>query len=270
MRILLLSDTHIGITTEGQLKNCFRAAAKETFDVIVHAGDYGGGAVGHKSVRKTVEMMRKFFPTQPILSTIGNHDYWCDNRKTTKRVSAAGGFKWVPMRPGPEDFEENLTNIREIFKNANIHFLDKDGVYSHPEFPQIVFIGVSGWYNTCPPPTNDGNFMPIGIDGDTHRSILRQTEKDLFDHVDSGLKDFDGSWQNLVFVSHFPVIEAGNDYKGAFDKYSWARHIGDYFIREYNCRYFINGHAHQLHKGPLRYECGSDYYNPKHLIVEVI
>ena len=72
-----------------------------------------------------------------------------------------------------------------------------------------------------------------------------------------------------MFVSHFPVINTGDDYKGAFEAFSWSASIGDYYQREYGCKHFLCGHAHQLHRGPLRYECGPDYMRPAYQIIEV-
>lgn len=266
MKIAQISDTHIGITTEGQLKVCFEKAAEENPDVVVHCGDYGGTTEGGKCVRRTVKLLRKYFPDTPIVSTIGNHDYWCSG-KLKLIVGWDGNAKYVRGAPGPEDFKKNLEVIRDAFREANVHFLDKEGVYVHPLFKHVVFIGASGWYSNPNPPTNDRRWLPIGLEGDTNRLILKTTEDDLF-RAEETLKDFE-SWQTLIFVSHFPVINTGRDYKGAFEDFSWRESIADFFVAKYNCQHFLCGHAHQLHKGPLRYECGPDYYRPTYQIIEV-
>lgn len=251
MKIAQISDTHIGITTEGQLKVMLKALAKEEFDVLVHCGDYGGTKNGAPCVKRTVEMIRQYFPDKIFLSTIGNHDYWSVGRN--KSTSS-------------DTFVKNLEAIAETFKQHNVHFLDKDGIYQYENF---VFIGSSGWYSNSRPPTNDHYFLPNGFEGDTNRYILKTTEDDLFRGVDQLEALNKDSWTDLIFVSHFPVVNTGKDYKGAFEEFSWRASLSDHFIAEYDCKHFLCGHAHQLHKGPLRYECGPDYYNPKYQIIEV-
>lgn len=264
MRILQISDTHLGVTTEGQLKQMFRKAALETFDVIVHCGDYSGGSMGWRKVRDTVRIIRSFFPDKLFLSTIGNHDYWCHTN--TREQDQRG--RWVKTRPNLRTYVENLTKIAEVFSENRVHYLDKDGIVSHPDFPGIVFIGSSGWYNCGNPDTNDARWLPIGLEGDTHRSILKSTEADLWRNEAQMIEQKAG-WDEVIFVSHFPVINTGDDRKGAFEKFSWSEGIGRHFQETHRCRYFLCGHAHQLHKGPLRYECGPDYYKPAYQIIEV-
>lgn len=269
MKIAQISDTHLGITTEGQLRVMFRDLAKKDFDLIVHCGDWCGGVMGHRKVRDTLRLLRKYLPNQPVIATIGNHDYWCHSNKRKKVMDFyTGRTRYIPAKPGPDDYLNNLKLIEEHFEDHNVHFLDRKGIYVHPDFPSIVFIGVSGWYANPYPPTRDASWLPLGMDGDTHRYILRNTERDLHRYEES-LKDFDASWQNLVFVSHFPVINTGPDYKGSFYDFSWSESIGQYYQETYNCKFFLNGHAHQLHQGPLRWECGSDYMRPKYQLIEV-
>ncbi len=271
MKVCQISDTHIGITTEGQLKVMLKKAAAENPDILVHCGDYGGTFEGGKCVKRTLKLMRKYFPNTPILSTIGNHDYWCVSSKRKKVVAWDGTHKYVKNgAPGPEDFIANLEYIRAAFKEFDVHFLDKDGLYVHGDFSSVVFIGASGWYNNPNPPTNDRRWLPIGLDGDTNRSILKATEDDLFRHEAAlQLRGKFTADQTLIFVSHFPVVNAGRDYKGAFEDFSWRHSLCEYFNETYGCKHFLCGHAHQLHKGPLRWECGPDYYNPTYQIIEV-
>lgn len=268
MKLLQTSDTHIGISTEGQIKVMLREAAKTDFDVLVHCGDYCGTELGWKCVKKTVEQIRKVFPDKAYVSVLGNHDYWCKTNKKTKIVNSFGEVTYKTTRPHAADYLVNLENIIKIFKDNDVHFLDRDGVYIHPDFTYAPIIGASGWYTNPNPPTTDYMRLPLGLEGDTNRFLLKETERRLFETADEQLRDFDPSWQSLVFVSHFPVIK-GEDYKGRFEDFSWGEYIANYFIEKYGCKYFLNGHSHQTHDGPLRYECGSDYHNPKAKIVEV-
>lgn len=262
MRIGQISDLHIGITTEGQIKQQLRAMAKDNPDVIVNCGDNTGTTSGYKCTKQIVRLIRQFFPETPILWTNGNHDYWC-----TSKVKENG--RYYKTRPSPIDFYKNLNMIEECLKEANIHFLDKDGIYSHPDFSDVLFIGSSGWYAHPNPPTNDINYLPYSLDGDTHRSLIKQTEDNLFNTEAKLQTIYQKDYHTVIFVSHFPVIKAGIDYKGRFEDFSWRTHIGDFFQENYNCKHFLCGHAHQLHEGPLRYECGPDYYKPAYQIIEV-
>lgn len=253
MRILQTSDTHLGLTKFKAIRKMLLKASKEDFDVIVHCGDYCGGTKGHKTTRATVELIREIFPDKPFVSVLGNHDYWY--RKDG--------------RPSAEEYYTNLEKIRQCFQENDVHFLDEDGIYVHPDFPGVVIMGHSGWYKNPDPPTNDYRYLPWGLDGNTNWTMYKNSTAAITEQMDE-LKHmgFEPSIHTLVYVSHFPVIEA-KDYKGGFDLYGGDSLIGKLIAKEYGCRHFLNGHAHQFHCGPLRYEAGSDYYNPKHQIIEV-
>lgn len=270
MKLAQISDSHLGITTAGELKACFKKMAQEDFDVIVHCGDWCGTLTGWTTIRDTLRLIRRYFPDKPIVATIGNHDYWCVNRKRKVKVTDpyTGQKVWSVKKPDVADYRFNLDNIIAQFKEHNVHFLDKDGVYVHPQFSEVVLIGSSGWYATANPRTNDSRWLPIGLEGDTHRHLLKATEEDLA-RSEKQLLALPHPWKTLVFVSHFPVVNTGRDYKGAFEEFSWSERIADHYYGTYNCQHFLCGHAHQLHKGPLRYECGPDYRHPAYQIIEV-
>lgn len=273
MRILLTSDTHWGITTDGQIRNMLKKAVNEDFDIIIHAGDYSGGMEAHKKVKQTVEMIRKFFPDKPYLTVIGNHDFWMKGKTIKSRTPHLGLENKVNLKPSQDQFHDNLARITQIFKENKVHFFDTEGLYHHPAFPHIVFMGSSGWYNNSQPPTNDARFLPVGLEGDTNRYLLNRANKIVYEQMDA-YEQFANSplfvpKTKLVFVSHFGVINTGDDYKGGFETFSWSASLGQVIQDDYLCKYFINGHAHQLHQGPLRYESGSDYGKPKYIIMEI-
>lgn len=271
LRILLLSDTHLGITTAGEIEVVLKNAKLEEFDIIIHAGDYSGGLEAYKKVKGTVELIRKHFPHKPYLSVLGNHDFWFKGRKRPKsQESVFFGDIAQYGRPSSAQFASNVEKIEKIFKDNNVHFLDNDGIYNVEDEDQVVYkiFGSSGWYQNPSPPTNDELWLPIGLEGDTNRFLLNRAEKILgknLDLLDANYKPTD----RVIFVSHFPVVNCGDDYKGAFEKFSWRESICTYLQEQYKCTHFINGHAHQLHKGPLRWECGSDYRRPKYMIMEI-
>jgi len=226
---------------------------KKGFDVLVHAGDYSGSYDGHRMTKKTVEIIREVFSDVPYLSVLGNHDFWC-------RPSNNG---WATS----DSFDTNYLNIKQIFKEHKVHFLDEDGIYVHDNWPDIKIFGQSGWYNNPHPPTNDGNFLPYGLDGDTHRWLLKRAHTLLEDAVQNY------HWnhtETTVFVSHFPVIKKGKDWKGAFEDFSWSESLGESIQQRFKTKYFLEGHSHQRHEGPLKYNCGPDYYRPNYLIIDII
>lgn len=253
MKVLQISDTHIGITKEKSIRKMLRNTSNEDFDLILHCGDYCGGLIGHKSVKSTVTLIRSFFPDKPFLSVIGNHDFWYFKDK---------------KRPSEKNFNYNYQKIKEVFSENNVHFLDEDGIYQHPDFENIIFTGNSGWYNNPMPPTNDKDYLPLAIEGDTNSYLERSARNKLYKQLDQLDQIYEKGYHIICFVSHFPVVKA-EDYKGKFELFSWDESISKLFQEDYDCKHFFCGHAHQLHKGPLRYECGTDYCNPKYHIIEV-
>jgi hypothetical protein len=245
-----------------------REAVKEEFDLLVHCGDYGGTFEGGKCVLRTLKLIRKYFPDKPFISTIGNHDYWCSGKK--RRVGKFGqAYKYVPTPPRLEDYVLNLQILEGAFRDHGVHYLDVDGIYIHRDHPDVVFIGTSGWYSNPNPRTNDRHWLPIGIQGDTNAHILNLAERRLWAQEYALTNHYDKNTQTLVFVSHFPVVNVGDDWKGSFADFSWSESIQKHLTETHGCQHFLNGHAHQLHMGPLRWECGPDYHNPKYQIIEV-
>jgi len=246
MKILLTSDTHLGLTKDKTIRKMFEKAAREEQpDVIVHAGDYCGGRDGYKGVRHTTKVMRQYFPDLPIVSVLGNHDLWCRHRNLHNAM-------------------QNYQRILDAFRESGVHFLDTDGNFQHPSFPHIWITGASGWYSGPSNVTNDMNFLPIGLEGDTWRYLQTQA----FNMAQANLNTLQlNDSDTVVYLSHMPVIDDGTE---GFRQYGGDPWIGEHLKAQYGCKYFLNGHAHQLRTGPIQYESGSDYYNPKYITIDII
>lgn len=257
LKIAHITDTHIGITNPRTLEKLFKRLAREEFDLLVHTGDYCGGFIGSRSVRTTVNMIRQAMPNIPFCSTIGNHDLWHEGRRVSRsdKLISADSYTKSKTFPSPEIFHENLKAIREAFLAARVHFLDEDGPFRLESQPGLAIFGHMGWYNNHPN-SNDFNFLPAALDGDTNRFLQKRALEGLYRNVDL----LNPSDQFRIFVSHFPVVEILGDAKFSSD--SWDGRLTEWLENELGVRCFLNGHAHQLHEGPKRFEPGTDYRKP--------
>ena len=258
MKILLTSDLHVGLTKEKNIRKMLQESKEKNPDVIVHAGDACGGQTGYKGVRLVIKLIREQYPNTPILSVLGNHDLWSPGKKV----------KLDYKNPSIRLYQENYNKIMDIFEKNSVHFLDIPGVYVHEDFPHIKIVGHSGWYNHSNPPTNDKSYLPVDIEGNTNNFLFKKAMAELDDSLTQLDKIYDDKLDTVVFVSHFPVI-VGKDRKGNFDKFGGNTRIGDILQKKYNCKHFLEGHSHFFENGPLKYNCGSDYYNPKYLEIKI-
>lgn len=242
MRVAITSDTHLGLTPGNAIQKMLRRIAGQKPDVFIHAGDYCGGTVGARSVEVTVRWVRECMPDVPYLSVIGNHDLWCKKDKNEK--------------PSIHDFEANIGLISDVFTRNRVHYLDFDGPI---ELGGYEFFGNSLWYAHPNPPTNDSNFLFPGFNHARHARAADDLLATTMDRLQPG--------RERIFVSHFPVIEFRCE---AIDsKYNASASFGQHLYKEFGVTRFINGHAHQRHEGPLRWEAGSDYGKPQFLIMEL-
>lgn len=217
-------------------------------DVLINLGDNCGGTDGYKSTALVTDLVRSFFPNKPFLACLGNHDYWKLGKNS--------------KRPSLEDFVKNLESIKSLFKENKIHFFDTDGPYRHEDFYGFVFFGHSLWYGNSNPPTNDFMYLPHHIEGDTNGYLQRSAYKAVLDATES-LREDD---IYRIFCSHFPVVCFNNEFDYLF---GGSPSFGDNLKNKFNVYKFFNGHAHQRHEGPLRYESGSDYGNPGFIIINL-
>jgi hypothetical protein len=275
MRIALTSDTHLFIdkpVNEKRFRRLIKRMLADGYELGVHAGDWNGGKHAWRCIEIQCRIIREEDPTTPWLVTTGNHDVWVRGR-----WQEGAGWGQTP-KPNEAEWQDNRDRIAEIFRKYNMHFID-EAPYRDPRFPGWVIVGEMGWYVSPNPPTNDSNFLPIRIEGRLpHEFLLSEAEKRLAKSLEQLEAD-----EKVVFMSHFPVIAADSEregYKGSeHDLWNWSQRIGEMLRVHYGCRYFLCGHSHSRHEGPLRYEAGSGVYNSlfggregdmQHLIIEVV
>lgn len=252
MRVALATDWHLGLTKEKAIRNELKAMKNNNPDVIVFAGDFCGGILGHKSVNSIIKFTREYFPDTDIIACLGNHDYWA----SPKRMNLGK----PTYHPSLESHVANYNNILETFKKYNVHFLDTDGVYRNSNFPGVAIVGHSMWYK-FEPDSNDLHWMPTMIEGNTHKHLYAKSIKEVFVSLDQ-LNENDTT---RIFVSHFPVIEIDE----CDEKWNGDGAFGKIIQESYDIKYFLQGHDHRLYTGPIKYSSGSDYGKPRHQMIDV-
>ena len=262
LKIALGSDWHWGeeATSTKKIKAVCADIASHNPDVLVLAGDFNGGVSGHSAVNFTLDIVRKYLNDVNILSCLGNHDYWIRGNKVRRHdPHPSSGIEY--NRPTMSKWTKNYEKIVESFRKFGVHFLDEDGVWRmDSKFPGYAIVGHTGWYNYHNPPTNDFRYMPNSIEA-SHPEMNKKAYKKLEEHL-SKLEDRD---IKRIFVSHFPVVELKTENLS----FGGNPRVGELLRNEFNCEIFLNGHFHERHNGPLRFECGSDYGHPKYLIINI-
>ena len=157
----------MGLNKEPELRRLFRPMGAMEPDLVIHGGDYSGGFTGHKLVTLTCAMMRDAMPDVPVLTVIGNHDYWSGVGPPKGR----GRHGMEYGKPTRQQFDENMEGMRKAFKDHRFWFLDDDGVYRDERFPGLVIAGHSGWYARRVD-TNYCDYLPTDFNGmDPHRHM---------------------------------------------------------------------------------------------------
>jgi predicted MPP superfamily phosphohydrolase len=261
LKIALISDTHIDNNKQKLVSNRLDELVKEGVDVLIHAGDYNSQTRGAPAVKLTIKLIRERFPDTPVLSTLGNHDMYSGHGKRMGRDPLTGGP--IHQHPSVSAFMENQRSLEEIFKSNNVHFIDLDGVYRHPSFQHVAFVGTMGWYQKRDlTATIDYKYMPLYLEGDTYSYLSKREENQLFQNLDQ-LTPLDTT---RVFISHFPVIKPKD--------HGWSRKLGAILKDQYKINYFLNGHMHERRAGPKYWESGSwdkatSPQKPNYILIEI-
>lgn len=264
LRIGLGSDWHIGAASDKQIKRCLLAMKEENPDILVLAGDFNGGWYGQKAVRSVLRLTREVFPDIKILIVLGNHDFWVRGRRSTHSDPYDPFSHKSYMKPSLDVWNRNYTDIIKHCKDLNVHFLDEDGVWRDPRWPGLAIFGHTMWYDNPSPPTNDARYMPTSIEGDTDAYMSKRAHK----AVEAQLDALTSTDQLRIFVSHMPVMYPSGRRHGDM-MYGGPESVGRMLWDYHNVRYFLNGHCHQRWECFPRFEAGSDYGNPRYVMVDV-
>ena len=256
MKIGFTSDLHIFLTSEKAIKKMFQQMAIDKPDVVIIAGDHSGTHEGSRGAKAIFKIARNAFPITPIIACLGNHDYWI--RGVKKKIDGDIYSKQY-YHPSIDEFNANYQNIVDYAEQYDVHLLEEKGVYRFADIWGFVIAGHGLWYK-YPPNSNDQLYLPMGIDGDTHRYMYKRTTDALLKQLEQLDDANDGI---RIFVSHFPIFQV----KEHDAPWSGDSFLGQMLHDDYQFTTFLNGHSHGNYDGPIRWEPGSDYYNPKYKII---
>lgn len=241
----------------------FQQMVQENCDVWVIAGDHSGSSLGYKGTKAIFSMAREHFKG-PILACLGNHDYWvrgAKKRGSERSFLNVGIYSHSYHHPSLASWLDNYIRIVEVAKEHSIHLFEEDGLFRIGNSSNYTFAGHGLWYKHVPS-SNDHYYMPIAVEGDTHRHMYKKTTDALMKQLE-GLDDINDGTR--IFVSHFPVIELNTvDLPWSGDPF-----LGSMLRDDLRFTTFLNGHSHGNLNGPIRWECGSEYYQPKYKVIVV-
>lgn len=179
MRFLHVTDTHqIDDNTEKIHRDFWKEVrAKESFDAILHTGDFGRTELEH--VLKAFQVIREENGTTPVYAVLGNHDLWSTR--------------------GSLSLETRLDTIRKYAQNYGIDLIEGNPF----EAENYWIVGLMGWYNADRPATRDSEFLPKYTSLGTPHVWLQRHAFESFKELAS--KDYKG--KKVVFLSHFGLVK---------------------------------------------------------------
>lgn len=179
MKFLLVTDTHhLGQETEALHRAFWKdVRAKESFDAILHTGDWGRTELAH--VRESFQVIREENPDTPIYSVLGNHDLWSSQKSLS--------------------LETRLDTISKYALNNGIDLIERNPCI----IGDIAIVGFMGWYGVDQPPTNDHRYLPTYTNQGTANAWLQRHAFESYKDV--GNLNLEG--KKVVFLSHFPVVK---------------------------------------------------------------
>jgi predicted phosphohydrolase len=265
----LTSDVHLGSGTP--LKKIIKILNEiKIWKPRIHfnLGDNNGGFLGYKATRNVVKAEREILGNEVILAELpGNHDYWARYASLPKKSKKYGDH------PPPDVWRKCVEKVYEAYKEFNAFSLNQEPL----RVDGWTFVGHTFWYDSIKPPeTNDFHFLPINLDGDTHRTLYREAYNQFWLNLDQ-INEQD---EKVVITTHFPLVGPRFQVAGGSTVYNGDRSsLVDALYERYKVKGFFNGHMHTKYLGPERFEAGSNiitwvgetpYYDyPRYLILDL-
>ncbi len=237
MRILIIGDTHYGITSPGRLDKFYFEECTGHFDIIVHVGDWA--CSDQSEIEAGVRQIRNWFPKTPILTVRGNHDFWSQN---------------------PHNLHDLDKFHAKIFEHYKIHHLQNNPFI----LKDVLFVGFDGWYGNPDPPTNDDRWIHSDIPHNVYLAdkAANECQKVLSETMNA--KD-----KTIIATTHFPPLES-DCFPGDTSMIANPKWLD--FLTE-NSNYLLCGHTHCFQdvtiNGCRIINNGSDYGTPRKFILTI-
>lgn len=207
MKLLLTSDTHYSNRVYDIHRRSIKKMVLEKPDVILHAGDWTT-CLGPFEMELTLRMFREEFGYEiPFFGVLGNHDYWDDEDSPNSEYALMS----------------RIGKIKNLFRQYNVHLLDGQC----KRIGDILFCGLTGWYSSVRPPTNDHKFLPTFIENKlVHAYFMDKAQKDFQNVLDMSRRSSAGK---KVLLMHFPTMLNGPRDDGFVAPTSWHPFVIDHF-----------------------------------------
>jgi len=226
-KFLLLGDIHYRFNNNSSIIESFIETLPMEIDVVLNTGD----TISHDQSQwdGILNAMRRHFPDIPILTVLGNHDYWSDRQMT---------------------FLQLQLNRRRLFRKYNINYLEDSPVI----IDGIAIFGFDGWYWSADPPSNDDQYIYRKInDAPFNGYFLSKAEYQL-----SYILKKIPRYKKTVIVTHF---DPNDEQMGASSL--WLEKIKEKAQGEL---VFCCGHTHrqkdEIHGNLRILNAGGDYNIP--------
>jgi len=248
MKIALLTDTHWGYSSRGDLKNkdLLKKLLTENPDIICHTGDIASECTSQ--LKEYLILIRSLFPKTPIVANWGNHCLWQSNKNKK------------PIR-------DKLQINTDIFQQFGIVHAGSQ-IYENEE---IVILGADGWYMYDNQSSNDRNFIPLYNIPDEGFDYLNKRARESFDLAMRLKQNYLGR-KKIIYMTHFGIVPSLSGQDNSLEYYggdpAMARGMtGVDYLFFGHTHHLINGEI--LGSGTICYNSGSDYEKPNYLIISI-
>jgi len=238
MVIGLIADTHWGFNAEHNklVREMLTELSKRQPNIILHSGDIGSHRP--KQGREFWKTYRSIpgLETIPTVAVLGNHDYWHKTLMTARSIHQDSASAY------------------------NINLLEGTGYI----FNDCLITGTCGWYHNIDHKSTDAQYIIDYNYYEFRNHATRNFQKCLSLANESNTK-------TKILLTHFNFIDVDeNDNMKMFEN---PRH--ENFIQDFN--YIVSGHRHEtwhgIACGPDKkqkyYNCGSNYNQPRYLVIEI-